>query len=292
MKVLRADVMGMCFGVRDALKIIDAIETPEQVTIHGELVHNEAVLERLDTRGFRQVDEKARLALPMTDTVLITAHGVSQKERQRLAAAGKRLVDTTCPLVERVHKAALALQEEGYHVIVIGKRGHVEVQGVIGDLDRFHVVQSPEEVQSYPFERLGIVCQTTATARNVELIRAALAARNPHAEIRFIDTVCLPTKEHQHALERLIDQVEAMVVVGGHNSNNTRELVNRCRAQGLPAYHVQSAADLQSAWFEGIETVGLTAGTSTLDETIEEVYDELLHLGAGATQRGLTGLLQ
>jgi 4-hydroxy-3-methylbut-2-en-1-yl diphosphate reductase len=286
MRVIRADVLGMCFGVRDALKIIDEIDRPESVTIHGELVHNEAVLERLDARGFHQADEKNRLALPMTDTVLITAHGISHKERQRLAAAGKRLVDTTCPLVERVHKAALTLQEEGYHVLVIGKRGHVEVQGVIGDLGSFHVVQGPEEAQTYPFSRLGIVCQTTATAENVERVRAAVAERNPLAEIRFIDTVCLPTKEHQRALERLIEQVEAMVVVGGRNSNNTRELVNRCRAHGLPTYHVQDAADLEPDWFDGIETVGLTAGTSTLDETIEEVHDRLLSFANCAAHVG------
>jgi 4-hydroxy-3-methylbut-2-en-1-yl diphosphate reductase len=280
MRILRADVLGMCFGVRDALKVIDGVDKPETVTIHGELVHNEAVLERLDARGFHQADERNRLALPMTNTVLITAHGISHKERQRLTAADKRLIDTTCPLVERVHKAALSLQEEGFHVLVIGKRGHVEVEGVIGDLGSFDVIQNAEEVQAYSFPRLGIVCQTTATAENVERVRIAVAERNPHAEIRFIDTICLPTREHQRALERLMDQVEVMVVVGGRNSNNTRELVNRCMAHGLPTYHVQGAADLEPEWFEGIETVGLTAGTSTLDETIEEVFRELQLLGS------------
>src|SRR5207248_407908 len=105
-----------------------------------------------------------------------------------------------------------------------------------------------------------------------------VAARNPHAEIRFLDTVCHPTKDHQKALEGLLEQVEAMVVVGGRNSNNTRELVARCRERGLPAYHIQSAEDLDPAWFEGVDRVGLTAGTSTLDTTIDEVYHALLAL--------------
>src|SRR5687768_13126904 len=106
MKILKADVMGMCFGVRDALAIIEDVHHPECVTIHGELVHNEKVLDDLSERGFRMLGEKERHALPMTDTVLITAHGVSEKERARLQAAGKRLIDTTCPLVTRAHDAA------------------------------------------------------------------------------------------------------------------------------------------------------------------------------------------
>jgi 4-hydroxy-3-methylbut-2-enyl diphosphate reductase len=279
MKVIRAEVMGMCFGVRDALKVLTAVERPGEVTIHGELVHNAVVLQRLDARGFRQVSETARCELPVTEMVLITAHGVSQTERRRLEQAGKRLLDTTCPLVTRAHHAAQKLQAEGYHVLLIGRRGHVEVQGVIEDLESFDVIQCPEEVRRYPHRRLGIMCQTTSPARLVARIREAVAALNPDAEIRFIDTVCHPTRDHQRSLEQLLEQVEAVVVVGGHNSNNTRELVARCREKGLPAYHVQGARDLEPDWFRGVRTVGLTAGTSTLDETIEDVYQALVQIG-------------
>jgi 4-hydroxy-3-methylbut-2-en-1-yl diphosphate reductase len=213
--------------------------------------------------------------------VLVTAHGISDRERGRLEAEGKQLIDTTCPLVARVHQAARALQAEGYHVLVIGRRGHVEVEGIVGDLDDYQVIESSEEVTAYPHPRLGIVCQTTMTEARVERIRAAIVARNPHAEIMFIDTVCLPTKEHQRALERLLDRVEAVVVVGGRNSNNTRELAARCRERGKPALHVQSAGELDPAWFKGFATVGLTAGTSTLPETIEEVHRALVWIGSG-----------
>jgi 4-hydroxy-3-methylbut-2-enyl diphosphate reductase len=119
------------------------------------------------------------------------------------------------------------------------------------------------------------MCQTTAPARLVARIREAVAGLNPDAEIRFLDTVCHPTKDHQRSLEQLLEQVEAVVVVGGHNSNNTRELAARCREKGLPAYHVQGARDLDRNWFRDVQTVGLTAGTSTLDETIEDVYQVL-----------------
>src|SRR5207302_10107064 len=133
-----------------------------------------AVLTRLEARGFRMVGEKARTELPLTDTVLITAHGVSQVERQRLQAAGKRLVDTTCPLVTRAHQAAQKLQADGYHVLVIGRRGHVEVQGIIEDLRSFDVLQSPDEVRAYPHAKLGIMCQTTTPVRHVDEIRTAI----------------------------------------------------------------------------------------------------------------------
>ncbi len=284
MRIIRAEVMGMCFGVRDALQILEDVERPEAVTIHGELVHNEVVLNRLGERGFRMVSENGRTELPLTETVLITAHGVSDAERRRLEAAGKRLVDTTCPLVTRAHHAAQKLQADGYHVLVIGRRGHVEVQGVVEDLHSFDVIQAPAEVRRYPHRRLGIMCQTTSPARQVARIRAAVADLNPDADIRFLDTVCHPTKDHQKALETMLEQVEAVVVVGGRNSNNTRELVTRCREKGLPAFHVQRAADLEPEWFDGVETAGLTAGTSTLDETIEEVYQALSRLHAAATR--------
>lgn len=278
MKILKADVLGMCFGVRDALAILEEVHDPANVTIHGELVHNEKVLDNLIDIGFRMLDEKNRRVIPATDTVLITAHGISEKERARLADAGKKIIDTTCPLVTRAHDAAQKLQAEGCHVLVIGKRGHVEVQGIVEDLASYDVIQSPDEVRTYPHAKLGVMCQTTTPVIHAEGIRAAIREKNPHTPIRWIDTICHPTKDHQKALERLMEEVDAMVVVGGINSNNTRQLVLRCQARGLPAYHVQGPEDLQVEWFEGVETVGLTAGTSTLDETIDAVEQALQHM--------------
>jgi len=282
MNVIVADVLGMCFGVRDALDIIEQIDRPERVTIHGELVHNEQVLDKLDRRGFRQTDERGRHSLPVTESVLITAHGVSNRERERLESAGKKIIDSTCPLVARAHEAAQKLQVEGRHVIVIGKPGHVEVQGIVEDLQSYDLAPTPEHVKAYPHDRLGVMCQTTTPEPLAAAIRNAISRLNPHADIRFIDTICLPTKEHQHALERMLDQVEAVVVVGGKNSNNTRQLVHRCRERGLSAYHVQEASDLDPAWFHGIENVGLTAGTSTLEETIRDVHQALLQMSVAA----------
>jgi len=283
MRVIRADVLGMCFGVRDSLERIDEIAEPGSVTIHGQLVHNEIVQGQLAAWGFAILDEDARKNIvPETPTVLITAHGISDRERARLESAGKQLIDTTCPLVRRVHEAAGRLRAEGYHVLVIGRRGHVEVDGITEDLEQFDVIESEDQVRPYPFSRLGIVCQTTATERTVDSIRAAVARLNPDAEIKFIDTVCLPTKDHQRALERMLDRVEAVVVVGGSRSNNTRELVMRCRQRNKPVLHVQTARDLEPDWFKPFATVGLTAGTSTLSETIDDVHRALVWIGSGS----------
>src|SRR5262249_62086121 len=125
--------------------------------------------------------------------------------------------------------------DHGWHVLVIAPPGTLEVQAVVESPHSFDATQSPEEVRRYPHRRLGIMCQTPSPARHVTRIREAVAALNPDAEIRFIDTVCHPTKDHQRALERLLEEVEAVVVVGGRNSNNTRQLVGRCRAKGRPA---------------------------------------------------------
>jgi 4-hydroxy-3-methylbut-2-enyl diphosphate reductase len=281
MKVIRAEVMGLCFGVRDALKAVDGLTEPASVTIHGQLVHNEVVQGRLEARGFSVTGEEDR-GVPQTAAVLITAHGVSDRERARLLSAGKALIDTTCPLVERAHDAAQRLRRAGYFVVVVGRPGHVEVRGVVEDLDEYEVVATADDVRTYPSLKLGIVCQTTAPERLVERVREAVAAKNPGAEVRFIDTVCLPTKEHQRSLLRLIERVDAVVVVGGLNSNNTRELAALCRDRGRRVLHVRSSGDLDPGWFDGVSTVGLTAGTSTLDETVDEVERALVQIEGGA----------
>ena len=282
MRVIRADVLGMSFGVRDALATIDRIDDPSSVLIHGQLVHNELVLHDLGARGFAMRSERERAAEPLATgkQVLITAHGISDRERRRLESAGTMLIDTTCPLVLRVHQAAQSLQAQGYHVLVIGRKGHVEVQGIVEDLESVDVIESEADVRHFDHSRLGIVCQTTATERRVAALHQAIKAKNPDAEIRLVNTVCQPTREHQRALERLLERVDAVVVVGGRESNNTRELVVRCRERGRPVILVQSASDLEPAWFNSFAVVGLTSGTSTLDQTIDEVHRALVWIGS------------
>ena len=284
MRVIRADVMG-CASASRRPGGDRGDRRSRGVTIHGQLVHNEVVLDDLKARGLRDarrgrsVGEASQPAAP-GGRVLITAHGISDRERRRLESAGTTLIDTTCPLVLRVHQAAQTLQAEGYHVLVIGRKGHVEVQGIIEDLDDVDVIESEADVRPFRTPGSGSSARRRRPSASVAAIRAAIIELNPDAEIRFVDTVCLPTKEHQRALERMLDAVDAVVVVGGKDSNNTRELVERCRQRGRPVFHVQSAADLDPRWFKGFATVGLTAGTSTLDRTIDEVHRALIAIGS------------
>jgi 4-hydroxy-3-methylbut-2-enyl diphosphate reductase len=289
MQIIRADAMGMCFGVKDALRIAQGVAEPAQVTIHGQLVHNPVVATALRQRGFRMADVDARRdTTPQTERVLITAHGISNAQRRVLEHAGKELIDTTCPLVRRAHDAAVTLQRAGFHVLVIGRVDHVEVRGLVGDLDSYDVIESAADVRRFGHARLGIICQTTSVAGDVQRLRAHIAAANPQAEIRFIDTVCQPTKDRQRALLELLGQVQAMVVVGGAQSNNTLQLVQTCRAHGVPAFHVEAAEDLLAEWFVDVERVGLTAGTSTLDATVDAVEAALMRMGTSCSGNELT----
>jgi 4-hydroxy-3-methylbut-2-enyl diphosphate reductase len=278
MRVLRANALGFCFGVRDALAVARQLDDRGGVTVYGELVHNPVVNQELTVLGHKVVPETGRHELPATEQVLITAHGISERRRAWLESSGKRLIDVTCPLVRRVHAAARKLAADGYFVVVIGRPGHVEVQGIVEDLERFAIVQAPGEAVRFPSERLGIVCQSTTPPRTAEQVHKAIARHNPDAEIRFVDTVCQPTRDRQQAVVELLARVPAVVIVGGRNSNNTRELVALARERGVPAFHVEGADELNPEWFVGLEVVGLTAGTSTLDATIDEVERALAPL--------------
>ncbi len=288
MKIIRATDMGMCFGVRDALEIANGVSDPTEVTIHGELVHNPRVIHQLDVAGFVQASETNREKVFENPVVLITAHGVSDKERARLKLSGKQLIDTTCPLVRRAHDAAMQLAAEGRHVLLIGKPGHVEVQGIIEDLDCYDVIPDVHAVKKYDSQRIGIVCQTTMPSHLLDEVRKEIKLQNNEADIRFVDTVCHPTKRRQSAMQDLIQQVDAVVVVGGRNSNNTRRLAELCQKHDVPAFHITCAKELDAVWFEGFEIIGLTAGTSTLDSTINAVHERLEKL-TGTSKSGVIG---
>ena len=200
--------------------------------------------------------------------------------------AGKELIDTTCPLVRRVHDAAQQLHRDGCFVLVIGRPDHVEVQGIVGDLDRYLVVPDVAAVRRYDYRRLGVVCQSTTPPDEADRVVAAIRTANPGSIVRQVDTICRPTRERQDAARDLIDQVEAVVVVGGRHSNNTRQLARLAKACGVPVTHVQTAADLDADWFRPYEVVGLTAGTSTPDSTIDEVERALLRINVASNSGG------
>jgi 4-hydroxy-3-methylbut-2-enyl diphosphate reductase len=279
MRILLPDSYGMCFGVRDALAATESIQDPVNVTIYGELVHNERIQARLRERGFHSMTETGR-SVPATPAVLITAHGVSGAERARLASAGLDIIDTTCPLVRAAHSAARLLDAEDRLVVVIGKADHVEVKGIVGDLRRFAVFESAGDVVKLDVDKLGVVAQTTTTERAFAEACDAVRRTNPGADVRVLSTICAPTRERQRALEQLLGQVDVLVVVGGLHSRNSRELAETARLAGVKSYLVPGASSLDPAWFDGVEAVGLTAGTSTPQEMFDEVRSALEALAA------------
>lgn len=274
MKILRAEHLGMCFGVRDAISLATRQAEAGPVTILGELVHNERVLSRLRGLGVQFAVDPMAVTTP---TVLITAHGASEVRLKAVRQTGRHVVEATCPLVHVAHAALKKLVSQGFHPVIIGQRHHTEVSGMTEDLAVHDVVLTEDEVDQLPERpRLGVVSQTTQPIERVRHLVARIRSRFPSSEVCFRDTVCQPTKLRQLSAAALARDCDVVVVIGGAHSNNTRELVATCLLQCPQVHHIQDAADLQPGWFEAGDTVGLTAGTSTPDDLVDEV-EQALH---------------
>ena len=283
MEVRMAEHHGMCCGVRDAIALALDLAGEGPVTILGDLVHNPAVVAQLDEAGTVRA---GKLEEVETRRVLLTAHGTSNRLKLQLREAGKEVHDATCPLVTRAHLALAKLVSDGYFPVVIGQRNHVEVRGLVGDFDDHLIILDEEDLSeleqrfaNQPGSRIGIVSQTTQPIEHARRMVEQVTHRLPSADVRFIDTVCQPTKDRQEALRKLAELTDVVVVVGGPDSNNSRKLTEMARRAGKPAYQVSAASDLQPEWFQGVGVVGLSAGTSTPDTTLAEVREwlEALH---------------
>lgn len=275
MQVRLADHFGMCFGVRDAIDLALDLTRQGPLTILGDLVHNPDVVASLDAAGAVRVQAQDEVRTP---AVLLTAHGVADRVRLQLSDRGLAVHDATCPLVTRAHRALARLAAEGRHPVVIGQPKHVEVRGLVGDLDDCTIIQNEADIEALvrriecePNLRLGIVSQTTQPLERVRELVEAMRRLLPQTDIQFVDTVCQPTKDRQQALRDLAAETDVVIVVGGPDSNNSRKLVELARSLCRPAYLVAGAAELRPEWFAGCSVVGLTAGTSTPDAVIEEV---------------------
>jgi 4-hydroxy-3-methylbut-2-enyl diphosphate reductase len=283
MNIIRAAHLGMCFGVRDAIALALDHGAAAPLTILGDLVHNPEVLARLRANGIASADDITRVE---TRTVMVTAHGASERLLASTRQRGLEVLEATCPLVRVAHRAVQQLVREGYHPVIIGQRGHVEVLGLTGDLDEFDVVLDEADVQALAARpRLGIAAQTTQPLDRVRHLVGLIRQRFPQSDIRFIDTVCQPTKLRQKAAVDLARQSDVVIVIGGANSNNTRELVATCRRHCPRVHQVQSASDLVPDWFAAAATVGLTAGTSTLESAIDAVDGRIRQIAAERADR-------
>jgi 4-hydroxy-3-methylbut-2-enyl diphosphate reductase len=263
----------MCFGVRDAIKLATDLAQARPLTILGDLVHNETVLAELRAKGIQIQNDAGEV---VTQNVMVTAHGASEKRMNAVRQRGFKLFEATCPLVLVAHRAIQKLVAAGFHPIIIGKRDHVEVRGMTEDFAEFDVVLSEGDVsQLKERSRFGIAAQTTQPIERVRELVSLIRRRFPAAEVQFVDTVCQPTKQRQHAAVELAQQCDIVIVIGGAHSNNTAELVATCKRHCDRVYHVQIAADLRRDWLMPDDVVGVTAGTSTPDHVIQEVINTL-----------------
>ena len=280
MKISLARALGTCFGVRDAIEAALDPSFSGNLTIVGQLVHNPQTVDDLEANGVKLVDS---LEDPIdTRNVMITAHGSSESVKTELRKRGHQVFDASCPLVLKVHNRVAKLVKAGFFPVVIGEQNHVEVRGIVGDLEDYLVIGKPSEVELLEAkEKIGIVCQTTHQVDDAREVIRRIEAKFPDSEICFVDTICKPTKERQLAVRELIEEVDQMIVVGGFNSSNTKKLLKVCVERGIPSHHIERAGDLQVDWFRNSNHVGITAGTSTPHHVIEEVHDQIRTLATG-----------
>jgi small subunit ribosomal protein S1 len=273
-KVTVASDAGFCYGVKRATKAAfeAAAKASDPVYTMGELIHNPQVVARLAKMGVRAARDVAEVG---ADTVIIRSHGLPPEVLAALEEQGAEILDLTCPTVKAVQQRAGTLAEQGYEVVIIGDRDHPEVKAIAGYAGPAAVIVNSEEEASAvgATEKMGVVMQTTHTAEACLRITAVLLGK-AH-EVRIFNTLCNATVKRQQAALELANEVDAIVVVGGRNSANTRRLVEICRAAGAEVYHVETAEELRPEWFENCDAVGVTAGTSTPEWIIDDVVSTL-----------------
>jgi 4-hydroxy-3-methylbut-2-en-1-yl diphosphate reductase len=271
-KITLAQAMGTCFGVQDAIDLALEERFRGKLTVVGQLVHNPQVTEKLRANGVHII-ERDQIDSITTDAVMITAHGASDTTKRDLEARGLTVFDATCPLVIRLHKLARYLEREGYFPVVVGQRDHVEVRGVIGNLQIAEVVADEFDLERLAgHRRIGVVTQTTNRLEKVLKVVEAIRKMPGVDEVRFVDTICKPVKDRQEAIQTLLSQdIDLGIVVGGRNSANTHKLHDAMVDRGVESHHIERAAEIDAAWFVGKTHVGITAGTSTPQDVIEEV---------------------
>ena len=292
-EVLLAEPRGFCAGVDRAIEIVERalLKFGAPIYVRHEIVHNTYVVNDLKARGAIFIEDLAEV--PPGATLVFSAHGVSQAVRQEAAQRGFQVFDATCPLVTKVHVEVAKLHREGYEFIMIGHKGHPEVEGTMGQLSEG--IYLVEEVGDVPHVRvnnpakLAVVTQTTLSVDDAAEILAAVKAHFPLVREPKKQDICYATQNRQDAVKVLAPQVDVVIVVGSPTSSNSNRLRELAQRLGTPGYMVDAAEDLQPEWLDGRARVGLTAGASAPDVLVQAVIQRLRELGA-TTVRSLPGV--
>jgi len=274
-KVLLPSPRGYCAGVERAVdtveKALDLYGPP--VYVRKQIVHNLHVVRDLEARGAIFVEDEDEV--PEGQTVVFSAHGVAPSVHENSAARGLRTLDATCPLVTKVHAQARRYAADGYIVILIGHAGHEEVVGTMGEApDRIVLVESPDEVDTLAFPegtRVAYVTQTTLSVDETQEMIAALRARFPDIHAPKKEDICYATSNRQWAVKEMLGEIGLLLVVGSRNSSNSNRLVEVARAGGVPSYLIDDLTEIDEAWLDGVEIVGVTSGASAPEKLVEGV---------------------
>jgi len=293
-EILLAEPRGFCAGVDRAIEIVERAlaKFGRPIYVRHEIVHNTYVVNDLKAKGAIFIEELDEV--PPGATLVFSAHGVSKAVQDEAERRGFRIFDATCPLVTKVHVEVAKLHREGYEFIMIGHKGHPEVEGTMGQLDSgIHLVEDEADVarvQLTQTEKLAVVTQTTLSVDDAAGILAAVKARFPQVREPKQQDICYATQNRQDAVKLLSPQVDIVIVVGSPTSSNSNRLREVALKLGTPSYMVDNADELRPEWFEGKTRVGLTAGASAPDILVQQVIDRLRELGAIAVRRmeGLT----
>ncbi len=272
MKIQVARHAGFCFGVRDAVQI--AKESAQQfgkVYMLGDIVHNERVVEELADSGVIVVESLEDID---DGPVLFRAHGTPVEVWEEARKRDLHIIDATCPLVHEIHDEVRQMEEEGRQIYIIGDKGHDEVRGILSQVQRPILISTPEEArQLRKKKRGGVVSQSTQMVENVQEIITILMMKIK--DLKFVNTICHPTRQNQSELKKLAADNDVMIIIGSFTSANTKRLTSLASTLNSRSYQVEHADDLDPGWFQSVNSVGVHAGASTPDNTIDEVLERL-----------------
>jgi 4-hydroxy-3-methylbut-2-enyl diphosphate reductase len=277
MKILLAKDAGYCFGVRDAVNLAyDTAKDHGEVYMLGTIVHNEKVVEDLSKSGTKVVDELVEV--PSDKPILFRAHGTAPNIWDKANQKKLNIIDATCPLVTEIHDEIKKLEVEGRRTIIIGDHGHDEVVGIAAQVKDPIILANVKEAKALrKMKKAGVVSQSTQMIENVQEIINVLMQKV--FDLRFVNTICFPTRRNHEQIKELATQCEVMIVIGSFTSANSKRLTQLALERNKRSYQVTCADDMEAFWFENCETVGISAGASTPDDIIRDVVEKIKEIG-------------
>lgn len=277
MEVVLAKTAGFCFGVKRAVEKVYEQAGKENVYTFGPIIHNEEVVRDLEEKGIHVINDVSELKTLPKGTIIIRSHGVAKNIYDEINKSGFEIIDATCPFVLKIHKIVEEQSKAGASIVVVGNENHPEVEGIVGwSMSKTYIIDSVEKAEEFkadPDEKLCIVSQTTFNYKKFEELVEIISKKGYNVSIR--NTICNATEERQTEARAIASKADAMIVIGGRSSSNTRKLYEICKSECDDTYYIQTLRDLDLYKFNSEGCIGITAGASTPNNIIEEVYSNV-----------------